>query len=61
MVPPTNQNSNFARKGPCRTIFDGSGDNDYDDDKDDDDNDDDDKTYDNIGCMLKERPLWGNS
>ena len=27
----------------------------------DDDDDDYDKTYDNVGCILKERPLWGNS
>ena len=30
----------------------------YDNDSHDDD---DDQTYDNMGCTLKERPLWGNS
>ena len=40
------------------------GDDAHDDDDDDGDDahdDDDDQTYDNMGCTLKERPLWGNS
>ena len=36
-------------------------DNDSHDDGDDAHDDDDDQTYDNMGCTLKERPLWGNS
>ena len=36
-------------------------DNDSHDDGDDAHDDDDDQTYDNMGCVLKERPLWGNS
>ena len=33
----------------------------HNDDDKDDAHDDDDQTYDNMGCVLKERPLWGNS